>query len=183
MLLFPGLKSIRHPRDWAITGFIVISALGCAFHFVYAWTNESPFIAPFVPVNESVWEHLKLGLWGTLLFSVPEYLLSPARRKNYFFARFMGILALSLSIVIIFYTYTSFADHPILAIDISIFFFGVLLGQITFSQVLDHRSMQQSNFMGIISILILCILFGLFTYFPPHLGIFLDHTTHTFGIL
>ena len=176
----PGLKNNRLQRPWSIAGFTVISALGCTLHFAYAWTDQSPFIAPFVPVNESVWEHLKLGLWGTILFSVLEYLLRPRCRKNYILVRAMGIAALSLSIVIIFYIYSSIAGHPILAIDISTFFIGVFVGQIVYSKVLHDWSHLDN--LGSAAILILCFLFGLFTYIPPHLGIFLDHTTGKFGI-
>lgn len=39
---------------------------GAALHFAYDWC-QVPFVGLFAPVNESVWEHLKLFFWPTLL--------------------------------------------------------------------------------------------------------------------
>ena len=51
-------------RKWLIIGLLSILA-GSALHFLYdLWPN--PLTAVFAPVNESVWEHLKLLYWPFL---------------------------------------------------------------------------------------------------------------------
>ena len=51
-------------RKWWTVCFLSILA-GSALHFLYdLWPN--PLTAVFAPVNESVWEHLKLFFWPTL---------------------------------------------------------------------------------------------------------------------
>lgn len=51
-------------RKWWIICFLSILA-GSALHFLYdLWPN--PLTAVFAPVNESVWEHLKLLYWPFL---------------------------------------------------------------------------------------------------------------------
>ena len=51
-------------RNWWVVGFLSILA-GSALHFLHdLWPN--PLTAVFAPVNESVWEHLKLLFWPFL---------------------------------------------------------------------------------------------------------------------
>lgn len=40
-------------------------ATGCALHFLFDWL-PNPLTAVFAPVNESIWEHLKLIYWPYL---------------------------------------------------------------------------------------------------------------------
>ena len=40
-----------------IAGILCVSILGTLLHFTYRWSGRNPLIAP---VNESVWEHMKL---------------------------------------------------------------------------------------------------------------------------
>lgn len=56
-------------KKWEIANWIWIIAAGSLLHFVYDLTGENPFVGVFVPVNESVWEHLKLLLLPVFLFS------------------------------------------------------------------------------------------------------------------
>ncbi len=46
---------------WAAAG-----VLGGIFHFVYVWF-PFPLVGLFFPINESVWEHLKLLYWPVIL--------------------------------------------------------------------------------------------------------------------
>ena len=39
---------------------ILTILLGSVFHFLYDFSEQNPFTALFTPINESVWEHLKL---------------------------------------------------------------------------------------------------------------------------
>ena len=45
---------------WEIIGTFFIIIAGSLLHFVYEWTGYSDIMGLFTPVNESVWEHLKL---------------------------------------------------------------------------------------------------------------------------
>ena len=43
-----------------LVSFVIASALGVLFHFMYEWTGENAIAGLFFPINESTWEHLKL---------------------------------------------------------------------------------------------------------------------------
>ena len=47
-------------------GFLATVLLGTGLHFLYAW-RPIPLFGLFAPVNESVWEHLKLLYWPFLV--------------------------------------------------------------------------------------------------------------------
>ena len=51
--------------------FVLVAAfLGTLNHFLYFLSGQSPIIALFCPVNESVWEHLKLLYFPFLFVSI-----------------------------------------------------------------------------------------------------------------
>jgi len=58
-------------KKWRLAGIFALSVLGFLLHYIFTWTHESRVLGFFVPVNESVWEHLKLGYLSLVLFSVP----------------------------------------------------------------------------------------------------------------
>lgn len=39
---------------------IFIMILGVVLHFTFEWANNNILVGTFSPVNESIWEHLKL---------------------------------------------------------------------------------------------------------------------------
>ena len=45
---------------WQKIGFFFTVVFGVLLHFLYEWSYNSVWIAPFSGVNESTWEHMKL---------------------------------------------------------------------------------------------------------------------------
>lgn len=169
-------------RNWSIAGFFVIVILGSLNHFVYNWTNQSYQIGAFVPVNESVWEHLKLGLWSVITFSIVEYLAFGKTVSNYFFAKAIGIFIISFTILLIYYTYTTFLERNNLILDIASYIIGVLLCQLFCYKIFQSKHSKLINISGVIILIITCALFAFYTYYPPHMEIFKDKRTDTYGI-
>ena len=64
-----------HPETYALKNiyrsfFYPYCGVGTACHFAFDFFGQSRLIAPFVPVNESTWEHLKLLFFPFLLLLV-----------------------------------------------------------------------------------------------------------------
>ena len=167
---------------WSLSGFIIVVMLGFIFHFVYDWTNKSTLIGAFVPVNESVWEHLKLGLWGVITFSFVEYKFLGKTVGNYFLAKGLGILLISLTILLIYYSYSNFTEKSILALDITSYIVGVLFCQIVSYKIYQTPNSKIRNVLALCFILLTCIVFAIFTYYPPQQEIFKDSRNNTHGI-
>ena len=73
--------------------FVLVAAfLGTLNHFLYFLSGQSPIIALFCPVNESVWEHLKLLYFPFLFVSIWEYLSLHPVVLPFFYCRYLGVL-------------------------------------------------------------------------------------------
>ena len=59
-----------------IIACIVSILLGVFLHFAYDISGQNAIVGIFAPVNESVWEHLKLILIPFTLFSIAFYFYS-----------------------------------------------------------------------------------------------------------
>lgn len=176
-------RHLDYTKKISFVGIISITLLGVILHYVYDWTNKTLLFTPFVPVNESVWEHLKLGFYGLILFSIFEYKYVIKRVNNYFLAKLLGVLLLEMTIVIIFYTYNFFSKGSILWVDISSYVLGVIGCQYLTQYIyLKKEISKKLNLAALIFLFSFVILFSLFTYYPPKFPIFKDNNNNTFGI-
>jgi hypothetical protein len=48
---------------WELAGIVSIILAGSTLHFAFEWANYWRPAALIAAVNESTWEHLKLGFW------------------------------------------------------------------------------------------------------------------------
>ncbi|WP_138207298.1 DUF6512 family protein [Haloimpatiens lingqiaonensis] len=168
------IKDVKNILLWlSIIGAIFMIVVGSLLHFTYEWSGQSPIVGLFSPVNESVWEHLKLGLFSLLIFSLIEYPIVKNYVNNYWLGKAVGILCLELMIIIIFYTYTAFTNHPILFIDISTYIIGCIVCAIVSYKLMNlEKSFPLLEKLSIVFILILVILFAIFTFTPPKCELF-----------
>jgi len=132
-----------------LIGIIVIFLLGALDHFIYEWSGYNPWIGFVSGVNESVWEHWKLGFWATIAFMIPEFFILKGSVMNYFIGRGLGMIGLQFMVTIPFYLYTSIFDVEILLVDIILFFITVIVSQyIAFKSLLFQKiGIIISNYM------------------------------------
>ena len=157
--------------------------IGSLLHFAYEWSGNSPVIAVFSPVNESVWEHLKLGFWSFFLYSAVEYGFIRRKTHNTFAAKAAGILTLQVFIVAFFYLYTAITKEEILILDILSYVVGCVLCQmVSYRMLRTAKPVRLINAAGILVLALHGIALGVFTFFPPKLPIFKDAGTGSYGI-
>ena len=103
-----------------IAGILCVSILGTLLHFPYRWSGRNPLIGLIAPVNESVWEHMKLLFFPMLLFGLWNLKgVTDACRISAFHA---GLLMGTLLIPVLFYAYTSVLGRNFLVLDIALFY-------------------------------------------------------------
>lgn len=155
--------------------------VGTFLHFTYEFSNYNNLIGIFSPVNESVWEHLKLLFFPTILTIFIGYILIKDNYPNYLYAKTKGLFIALSFIIIFFYTYTGILGKSILGVDIASFFIAVLILEIyTLKKTLSNA--KYFNFRAIAFLTILLIAFLIFTFNPPKIGLFKDPLTNNFGI-
>jgi hypothetical protein len=167
---------------WEAIGALFIIGFGAVLHFIYAWSGYSDVIALFAPVNESVWEHLKLGFWPLVLFSAIEFPFIRKKAVNFSLAKFIGALVQGLTIVIIFYIYTPIVGHPILPVDIGSFVLGTLICQaVGLFVYFKTKPALPAAVAGGIGLALIALCFMIFTFATPRLDIFRDRHGGNYG--
>jgi hypothetical protein len=164
-----------------ILSTIFIMVLGTILHFGFKWTNNNLFVGAFCAVNESVWEHLKLLFFPMLIITIIGCFYVKPKTPNYLCAKVQGMLSSILFIIIFFYTYSGIIGNNIAIVDILSFFVAVILSEYLFYKKIQSQ-FYCNNSSAIIILLTLCLCFIIFTFCPPHIGLFRDPVTGMFGI-
>lgn len=108
-------------------GILWTLVTGTLSHFFYQWSGENFLIGLVSPVNETVWEHLKLLFFPGLIFLLAEKIVLEDRYPDIFCQSLRGLWAGMISMPLLFYGYTFFTKEDYLWADIAIFFISVLL--------------------------------------------------------
>ena len=86
-----------------VLAFLLASLLGVLFHFMYEWW-PNVVTSIFFPVNESIWEHMKIFVSAILVWGlVDKFLLDKFNiyYNNHFFSTVLtSILSIALYLII-----------------------------------------------------------------------------------
>ena len=160
---------------WQFFGFGVTSLLGTVLHFLYDWLGKAWWIAPFSGINESTWEHMKLLFWPMLIFAIAESFFF-RDREDFWCVKLRGILLGLLLIPVIFYTYNGIIGKSPDWVNIAIFFVAAAVSYIYETRMLKDAPRPCSSPLAISALILVAILFILFTFKTPTIGIFIDPT-------
>ncbi len=148
----------------------LLTALGgTALHFLYD-VLPSPLTALISPINESVWEHLKLLFWP-MIFGA--FLLgSKVRNKQRLWSSFFVALLFAPALLLLSFYSLKALGYESLVLDITLYYICMFLGYLL--AWLLYRRSHVERWGGFV--LMLVILYGaslvLFTFAAPDLPIF-----------
>ena len=165
-----------------LMGFAVTSLAGTLLHFLYDWTNQSVLTAPFSGVNESTWEHMKLLFWPMFIYAIVQSFFFK-EREDFWCVKLRGILFGIILIPVIFYTYNGVFGSSPDWINIAIFFISAGIAYIYETRQFNNGTTVCKN--PKLAIALLCaiaVLFVVFTFATPEIGIFKDPLTGAYGI-
>ena len=163
-------------------GFGVTSLGGTLLHFLYDWLGEASWIAPFSGVNESTWEHMKLLFFPMLLYALFQRLFFKDR-EDFLCVKLRGILLGLLMIPVLFYTYNGAIGKSPDWINITIFFISAAIAYLYETRLFHHETtVCRSPRRALTLLCIIALLFVVFTFRAPQLGIFQDPLTGGYGI-
>ena len=158
--------------------------LGTILHFLYEWSGDNKIIAAFSAVNESTWEHLKLVFFPMLVTTIIGFFVIGKDNNKFWCAKTLGIILAMSFIVVFFYTYTGIIGTNFAILDIGSFFVAVILGEYVAYKIMTNEEYKLKCNKRIAVIGLICILlcFIIFTYLPPHIGLFKDPISNGYGI-
>ncbi len=150
--------NLKKIKILAVIGIFILSFLS---HFAYEIFPNIIFSFIF-PVNESIWEHMKILFTSTLLYGIIDYLLLKKyniKHNNFPFQLY----------------FTSLIGIPILLIV-------YIITQIVSYNILKEKELKILNLITIPVILLSYLGFIYLTYNPPHTYIFYDITEDKYSI-
>ena len=173
----------KYVLKWEVSGILFVFLLGALLHFLFEWSGESRVVGLFASVNESVWEHFKQGFWPMCIYGAIEYKFLRGRINNFLTAKAVAVYLIPTITGLVFYSYTAIIGKEILIVDILIFLVAIIIGQLTSYKIMTSaRVPKYTKFISPIFIILLALVLMVFTFYPPHLPIFLDGNTGTYGI-
>ena len=172
--------NLKKIKILAIIGIFIISFLS---HFAYEIFPNIIFSFIF-PVNESIWEHMKILFTSTLLYGIIDYLLLKKYNIKYnnfnFQLYFTALIGIPIYLVIYLPLYNLLGESPF--ISISLLLIVYIITQIVSHNILKEKELKILNLITIPVILLSYLGFIYLTYNPPHTYIFYDITEDKYSI-
>ena len=168
---------------WELSGFLFILVAGFPWHFVFEWMGGWPPAALFFPVNESIWEHMKLCFWPGLIWALVEYPFIGRETANFWTAKAVGLLVMCAMMAAGFYAYVGVVGRSVLWANLLDFAIATAVGQFASYRIITGRQLgSATRRLGGLLLGVETAAFMLLSFFPPPFLLFLDPVTRTYGL-
>ncbi len=166
-----------------ILGTIIAFILTFILHNLY--TNIPNIITSIItPVNESIWEHMKLLFTSILISGVIQKLIVKYKKldiNNVCISNFTGAVT-SIIIFLIIYVPIYNLIGKDFTITIIIMLLSIVIAEYISYLIMNKKDLKMENH-AIAFTIIVYIAFFILTIYPPHNSLFIDPTNNTYGII
>ena len=153
------------------------------FHNIYNWLPNF-LTASFFPVNESLFEHLKLMFTTQIIISLIIYLILKLKKikfSNYLLGLLIStIVTISLFFLIYLPIYNRFGEN--LFLTMSIYLITLIIGNIIFYLISKRKHKFLLNLISLVIISIIAVILIYFTFNPLKNDFFFDSIEEIYGI-
>ena len=175
---------LKTTSAWQIAGFIFTSIIGVLLHFLFDWSENSVLVAPFSAVNESIWEHLKLLFFPMFIFAILQSRFIEKEQKNFWCVKLTGAVLGIVLIPVLYYTINGIFGSTPDWVNIAIFFIVASTSYFTENLIFkQNRVTCKSPKKTIFFLCLIAVIFFVFTFAPPHIPLFEDPITKTYGYI
>ena len=152
-------------------------------HFIYNLIPNS-LTAIFFPVNESIWEHMKMIFTSIIIYGIIDYIILNKLKIKYnnFFLNLFITAIISIPIYLSIYLPLYYKIGENMFINIVLMLLVIIITQVISYYILKTTSYKLLNYISIILIIISYIIFGYLTYNPPKQELFFDTQEEKYGI-
>ena len=172
--------NLKKSRIISVIGIFLLCFL---FHFIYEWIPNS-LTAIFFPVNESIWEHMKLLFSAVTFYGIIDYIILQKfkiKYNNFFTSLFvpaLTIIPIYLSIFLPIY----YKIGKNMVITIGIMLLAIIISQVISYYILKAKEFDKLNIISLILIIVSYIIFAYLTYYPIKSELFFDIEEEKYGI-
>lgn len=152
----------------ARSDFWTLFFAGWIWHMLYAVTGYNDIVGLIAPINESVWEHLKLGYGATLVLMLQDAWRSMrANHATSILGRAVGIIAMNVVIVAVFYIYTAVVGRSFVVVDIALYGVASWVAVIIHDHIAARKPSALMENVGIVLLMIIAATFAWCTVNVP----------------
>lgn len=152
-----------------LTAFVVVTLAGAILHFAHDFL-PNPVVALFAPVNESLWEHLKIIYWP---FLAGALVLFRREGRDCLGPWLLALLVICAAMLAVGYLYHVVAGGESLAFDIGLYV--LLMGAgFVLAALFDRPAVCRRTDLLILLTAALGGAMFLFTFLPPDHILFAD---------
>lgn len=172
--------NLKKDKIIAVIGIFILTFI---FHFVYEFV-PCGITAIFFPVNESIWEHLKLIFTSIVFYGIIDYILLQKfniKYNNFFTSLFVSAFT-AVPAFLIMYLPLFYKIGPKFLLNISIMLVAIIISQIISYNILKAKDYDKINTISLILIIISYIVFAYLTYNPIKNELFFDTKDEKYGI-
>jgi len=163
-----------------IIGVFVIFSLCFLSHFLYEWL-PNPIFSFLFPVNESIWEHMKLFFTPFILYTTFEYLIINKEQENFWIQIFLvPVISIIAYLIIYIPLYNLIGENMI--VSIALLFIIISLQQYISYKLATIDKIEYERPIGIMGLIILLGTFIYLTYYPFKNDLFYDKKNEIYGI-
>ena len=166
-----------------IISTISIFLLCFLFHFIYEWLPSS-ITAIFFPVNESIWEHMKLLFSAIIFYGIIDFIILQKYKikyNNFFISLFVSALTI-IPIYLTMFLPIYYKTGENMVITIFIMLLSIIISQVISYHILKAKNLDKLNVFSLILIIISYIIFAYLTYKPIKNELFFDTQEEKYGI-
>ena len=138
----------------------------------------------FFPINESIWEHMKIISTSILIYGIIDYILLKKAKinfNNFSFQLFFTVCS-SIIIYLIIYIPIYYIFGENLLISILLLLIVYIISQIISYILLSKEKYKFLNSIAVPAFILLYITFTYLTYNPPKNFLFFDTIENKYGI-
>lgn len=157
---------------------VVLFAVGTAMHFGIEIFGRTSITAIFFPTDESLFQHLKLGVYPLLAFYIALAIYKKIKKEpinNIALAAAVSVFVFMIFVISFFFTYTGIIGTNILILDIASLFIGIFLGLVVGYQITEFKSKPLFNWISVVFIIFVVFFLIYFTFYPPNTPLFQEY--------
>lgn len=169
-------------KKFCIFNILLTFAVGFLVHNLYHWIPN--VITTIFPVNESLFEHMKLIFISPIISSTILYFIFKSRGyliNNYLF----GLIVSTVFNIIIFYLVylpLYYANGESMIMTLVTYFITIILSNYLYYLIIEIPNSTKLNRISFVMLIIIGGILTYFTYHPIRIDFFRDSKTNTYGI-